>query len=108
MRFHGPAFFDAPFPGPQVVGSRKPVKVNQVGPAVHFPFELPDPLIDNKIQRQLPRPYPGFQPFWFKANASGGFDLSQVEKLEITVGQGLPRPALSYNLEVEAVWLKKR
>ena len=58
----------------------------------------------------LPRPYPGFQPFAFKAPAAGGLDLSKAEKLEITLGPGLPgaASALPVDLEVEAVWLEKR
>jgi hypothetical protein len=57
----------------------------------------------------LPRPYPGFQPFWFKAGNRTGFDLTQAEKLEILVGPALS-PADSdkpYSLEVESVWLEK-
>lgn len=57
----------------------------------------------------LPRPYPGFQPFWFKPGNVKPFDLRQAEKLEITIGNGLaPEDAKKpYTLEVESVWLEK-
>lgn len=57
----------------------------------------------------LPRPYPGFQPLWFKPGSVEPFDLRQAEKLEITIGNGLaPEDAKKpYSLEVESVWLEK-
>ncbi|MCX2740307.1 cellulase family glycosylhydrolase [Pontibacter anaerobius] len=57
----------------------------------------------------LPRPYPGFHPFWFKSAKAAAFDLKQVEKLELTVGDGSTKAERGkpYNLEVESVWLEK-
>ncbi|MHA6248338.1 cellulase family glycosylhydrolase [Pontibacter sp. CAU 1760] len=57
----------------------------------------------------LPRPYPGFHPFWFKPGQTAPFNLKDVEKLEITVGEGLPEDAKgkSYTLEVASIWLQK-
>ncbi|MBF9254579.1 membrane or secreted protein [Pontibacter sp. 172403-2] len=57
----------------------------------------------------LPRPYPGFQPFWFKPGSVEPFNLKQAEKLEITIGESLtPADAKKpYSLEVESVWLEK-
>ncbi|PRY10007.1 hypothetical protein CLV24_11675 [Pontibacter ummariensis] len=57
----------------------------------------------------LPRPYPGFHPFWFKPGAVEPFEVGQAEKFEITVGEGVPatEKGKPYTLEVESVWLEK-
>ncbi|GAB3539420.1 hypothetical protein GCM10027443_35980 [Pontibacter brevis] len=57
----------------------------------------------------LPRPYPGFHPFWFKPGKVEPFNLGQAEKFEITIGDGLSPAEKSkpYSFEVESVWLKK-
>ncbi len=57
----------------------------------------------------LPRPYPGFHPFWFKPVKQGAFSLNQVEKLELRTVQQQPANGISAPtlLEVEAIWLEK-
>ncbi|GGK82422.1 cellulase family glycosylhydrolase [Rufibacter glacialis] len=57
----------------------------------------------------LPRPYPGFHPFWFKASASEKFQLQQMEKLQVSLGQPLTGASANppYSFEIEAVWLEK-
>ncbi len=55
----------------------------------------------------LPRPYPGFHPFWFKASPAGGFSLSQVEKLEVSLAPDQAASNQAHSFEVEAVWLEK-
>ncbi len=58
----------------------------------------------------LPRPFPGFQPLAFKANKlNNKINLSQAEKIEVTIGAGIPSADLkkSYNLDVESIWLQK-
>ncbi|MFD2512329.1 cellulase family glycosylhydrolase [Pontibacter locisalis] len=57
----------------------------------------------------LPRPYPGFHPFWFVPGNSEPFRLSQGEKLEILLGKGLTESEKNkpFSLEVESVSLKK-
>lgn len=51
----------------------------------------------------LPRPYPGFLPLWFKANATGNFYLRDAEKLQVTCyGEGKVA-----DLEIASVWLEK-
>lgn len=51
----------------------------------------------------LPRPYPGFLPLWFKANATGNFNMSYAEKLQvICVGEGK-----AADLEIASIWLEK-
>ena len=51
----------------------------------------------------LPRPYPGFLPLWFKANAAGSFSLPDAEKLQIVCyGEGK-----SADIEIASAWLEK-
>jgi hypothetical protein len=35
----------------------------------------------------LPRPYPGFLPFWYTHAGSTSFDLSQTERIQLIVRQ---------------------
>lgn len=62
----------------------------------------------------MPRPYPGFLPLTFKASGTNGasktIDLSNAEKIEVTVGWGLDQSEMKkpYVLEIEHIWLKKR
>jgi hypothetical protein len=46
----------------------------------------------------LPRPYPGFQPLWFKAAAD--FKLQEVEKIQLTTDP----PS---NIEIASIWMQK-
>jgi hypothetical protein len=51
----------------------------------------------------LPRPYPGFLPLWFKADATGSLDIADAEKLQIVCyGEGKP-----VDFEIASVWLGK-
>jgi hypothetical protein len=58
----------------------------------------------------LPRPYPGFLPLWFKASGTSSFNLSEVEKIQITIGTELTGSELKkpYGIEIESIWLEKR
>ncbi len=55
----------------------------------------------------LPRPYPDFQPLWFKAQSFSGLNLNQADKLEITAGSYLSSDGGNQPLEIEvaSVWL---
>jgi hypothetical protein len=56
----------------------------------------------------LPRPYPDFQPLWFKAARFSGLNLSQADKLEVTIGNRSD-PALinqPLGVEIESVRLE--
>lgn len=57
----------------------------------------------------LPRPYPGFMPLWFVAAGSASFSLTDIEKIQITIGSELLPADFNkpYSMEVEAIWLKK-
>jgi hypothetical protein len=58
----------------------------------------------------LPRPYPGFLPLKFKADAPAGkLKLSDIEKIEIIIGDDL-QPAdfnKPYSMEVGRIWLER-
>jgi hypothetical protein len=58
----------------------------------------------------MPRPYPGFLPLVFKgAVSSKGVKLSEAQRIELTIGSGIPSLELSkpYTIDVECIWLKK-
>ncbi|MES1198255.1 MAG: membrane or secreted protein [Chitinophagaceae bacterium] len=58
----------------------------------------------------MPRPYPGFQPLKFKgAGSISTFKLSDMEKIEITIGSDLLPSEFNkpYSMEVESIWLQK-
>ena len=57
----------------------------------------------------MPRPYPGFQPLYFKSSISNPvLNLNEIEKIEITVSPGL-QPSTNRNLvfEIESVKLSQ-
>ncbi|OKL40342.1 cellulase family glycosylhydrolase [Pontibacter flavimaris] len=72
-------------------------------------FEIPINSLKPASFILLPRPYPGFHPFWFTPSAAAPFNLSDVEKLEVTIsGNGSqPGKAQPLSFEVEGVWLEK-
>jgi hypothetical protein len=58
----------------------------------------------------MPRPYPGFLPLQFKAAGSGrNFKLSEIEKIEISVGSDALPAELNkpYSMELVSVWVQK-
>ncbi|WP_051017743.1 hypothetical protein [Pontibacter sp. BAB1700] len=81
------------------------VKLNQQQQDIEIPLESlrPDSFI------LLPRPYPGFHPFRFKSASAGKFDLSQVEKIEISIGEGIAPEAFgqAHTFEVTSIWLMR-
>jgi len=58
----------------------------------------------------LPRPYPEFMPIWFKAEGVSTFNMSETEKIQITIGYGLNDAQLKkpYSLEVQSIWLDRK
>jgi hypothetical protein len=51
----------------------------------------------------LPRPYPGFQPLWFKAAAAANnFQWQQAEKIQLTVVSDQP-----ISIEIASIWMQK-
>jgi hypothetical protein len=38
----------------------------------------------------IPRPYPGFLPYWFNMKNKSKLDLTRVESLQISIGPGIP------------------
>jgi hypothetical protein len=60
-------------------------------------IEIPLNTLKQDSQLLLPRPYPGFQPLYFKSAVGAVFNLKNTEKLELTFGQGV---------EISSVYLK--
>lgn len=58
----------------------------------------------------LPRPYPGFLPLWFKAAGTHLFNLSEIERVQITIGSELNETEFKkpYTVEVWSIWLEKK
>ena len=56
----------------------------------------------------LPRPYPGFQPLWFRASSFAGLKILALDKLEITAGGDLSADEYNkpFGIEVESVTLE--
>ena len=57
----------------------------------------------------MPRPYPGFQPLWFKAGGTPPpFSLSNTEKIQVTIGSDVPASEFqhAYGLEIGSIWLQ--
>lgn len=73
------------------------------------PIEIPLSSLKSGAALLLPRPYPGFLPLWFQVEQPGSFDISTMEKVEISIGTDYPANALNqaYNLEIESLLLVK-
>jgi hypothetical protein len=58
----------------------------------------------------IPRPYPGFQPLYFKSSANNEiFKPGDIEKIQVTTSPSLQSSnSKSYNFEIESVKLTKR
>ncbi|HEY6503213.1 MAG TPA: membrane or secreted protein [Chitinophagaceae bacterium] len=58
----------------------------------------------------LPRPYPGFLPLWFKASGTSSFKLSEIERIQVTIGTDVTESEFKkpYSLEVESIRLEKK
>lgn len=56
----------------------------------------------------LPRPYPGFLPYYFEHNNKDAFDVSRIENLQISIGPGLSESELkqSHGLAIRSVRLR--
>ena len=39
----------------------------------------------------LPRPYPGFQPYFFQSKSNGKFEASEIEAVQISIGPGIKK-----------------
>ena len=53
----------------------------------------------------LPRPYPGFLPLWFRTGAGSPLRLSEVEKIQVLFGEGLPA-GKTYAVQIASVLLQ--
>lgn len=73
-------------------------------------LELPLANLKPDSALLMPRPYPGFQPLYFKSSATNEiFNLANIEKMEITITPSLqPTNNKIYSFEIESVKLDKR
>jgi hypothetical protein len=39
----------------------------------------------------LPRPYPGFQPYFFQSKSKEKFNASEIEAVQISIGPGIKK-----------------
>jgi hypothetical protein len=55
----------------------------------------------------LPRPYPGFHPFCFTSSQAIPFDLSQLEMLQLSIGEDIAPDAdvSGYTFDIATIWL---
>ncbi len=56
----------------------------------------------------LPRPYPGFLPYWFKADAHQALNPKDLQKVQFIMGpqKGDRTASGKYGFAVESVWMK--
>ncbi len=54
----------------------------------------------------LPRPYPGFQPLWFKANINSDLVLNDLEKLQVIFYPGNDL-AKNTTFQITTIWLSR-
>ncbi|WP_232058339.1 cellulase family glycosylhydrolase [Nibribacter ruber] len=71
-------------------------------------IEIPLSSLQPSVFMLLPRPYPGFHPFWFSGKGSQDFRLEDVEKLQISLGDLTSKTTRAYGFEIESVWLEKK
>ena len=71
-------------------------------------FEIPLSEFKPDSSLLLPRPYPGFQPLWFKASSFAGLKIPELDKLEVTAGDGLSPDEYNkpFGIEIESVTLE--
>ncbi len=55
----------------------------------------------------LPRPYPSFQPLWFRSSNQKNSDIKGVEKLQVYFGTGRPETIQPLSIYLGAFWMKK-
>jgi len=55
----------------------------------------------------LPRPYPGFLPYYFSHNISSGFDINKIESIQFSIGPGIPENERNnpHGIAIVSLWL---
>lgn len=66
-------------------------------------WELPLSALTKDAYLLLPRPYPGFLPLYFTTEGNRPLNITDIEKLQVTFGEGATSPV---SIEVESVQLK--
>ncbi|MDE0561262.1 hypothetical protein OU792_14770, partial [Algoriphagus sp. NF] len=56
----------------------------------------------------LPRPYPSFLPYYFEHSNEDKFDISRIEKIQISIGPGLnlEEQQKSHGVAIQGIYLK--
>ena len=56
----------------------------------------------------LPRPYPGFLPYYFESGETEGFDILETELLQLSIGPGIEEDALQqqHGISIESIILE--
>lgn len=56
----------------------------------------------------LPRPYPGFLPYYLDHNLKTNFDISKIESIQFSIGPGIPQSDIKnkHGIAIVSVYLK--
>ncbi len=56
----------------------------------------------------LPRPYPGFVPYFFYHPQAPVFDLKDIESIQLSIGPGIPKEQWKeeWGFAIESIWLQ--
>jgi hypothetical protein len=71
-------------------------------------YTIPLAALQKDSSLLLPRPYPSFQPLWFRPNGASQPDLNHLDKLEISFkNEEENKLQASPGIQIERVWLTK-
>ena len=56
----------------------------------------------------LPRPYPGFLPYYLKHNITSEFDINNIESIQFSIGLGIPESQIQdkHGIGIISMWLE--
>ncbi len=91
--------------------------INKQGTAYSTPINLTPSLSNVVINLSslsadstllLPRPYPGFQPLWFKPSSHGKFKVEEIDKIQFLINnKQAAGSGKTFSMEIESIWLEK-
>jgi hypothetical protein len=70
--------------------------------------EIPLDSFGKGAHMLLPRPYPGFMPFWFQSEADTGLSPTMIEEIQFLIGneQTTVTSSSAIGFEIESVWIQ--
>ncbi|WP_406684595.1 cellulase family glycosylhydrolase [Seonamhaeicola sp. MEBiC1930] len=73
-----------------------------------YPIEINFQDLKRVSQVLLPRPYPVFQPYWFKPDNDEAFDAKEIEAIQISIGPGIEKEQQLENqqITIDKIFLK--